>query len=150
MRDEQHLVDRARERLNAGEGLDSVLASLRNDDGLSAIECVAVLCDVLDVGIGRARAVVRLSSALADEKDADRESLVGALHEVNEVVRLRAGDADTIGEPAEQLGDLRAALVVALGMVAVERGPTGRTALVVPTDREILEEVGALRRRSSV
>lgn len=133
-------VDRARAHLGAGDDLDSVLAMLRAD-GLSEIGCINAVHELLGVNIGRARALVYRSPVFAgrsDENDALPESLVGALNEVNKVAGL-------VGDPAQQLGDFRAALTLVLRMVATERDPTGRTVLIVPTDSEILDEVRRLR-----
>jgi hypothetical protein len=74
-----------------------------------------------------------------DENDAVPGSLVGALNEVNKTAGL-------VGDPAQQLGDFRAALALALRMVVAEPDPNGRTMLIVPTDGEILGEVRRLRK----
>ncbi|MFD0782923.1 hypothetical protein ACFQZ8_03130 [Micromonospora azadirachtae] len=140
-------VDRARGHLSAGGRLNSVLATLRAD-GLSEAECIDAVHELLDVNIGRARALVYLSPAFAgrsDEKGTRPESLIGALQEVNEIAH-RSGVAQVAaGDPAQQLGDLRAALALALEMVLVERDSADRKVLVVPTDGEIVDEVRRLR-----
>ncbi|MFG3697065.1 hypothetical protein ACGF5C_03975 [Micromonospora sp. NPDC047620] len=146
-------VNRARGHLSAGGRLNSVLATLRAD-GLSEIECIEAIRELLDVHIGRARALVYLSPAFAgrrDEKGAGPESLIGALQEVNEIAQRSglaqvAGSATELaGDPEQQLGDLRAALALALDMVVVERDSADRRVLIVPTDGEILDEVRRLR-----
>ncbi len=145
-------VDDARAHLGAGSGLDSVLAAMRSD-GLSAIHCINAVHDLLDVNLGRARALVYLSPAFADRpdvNDAVPESVVGALREVNEIAQRKialeiGGQPDElVGGPGQQLGDFRAALALTLGMVITE-GTAGCTVLIVPTDGEILDEVRRLR-----
>ncbi|MFU8851618.1 hypothetical protein ACNAW0_11645 [Micromonospora sp. SL1-18] len=146
-------VDRARGHLSAGGRPNSVLATLRAG-GLSEIECIDAVRELLDVNIGRARALVYLSPAFAgrwDEEGGGPESLVGALQEVNEIAQRSglahvAGSATELaGDPEQQLGDLRAALALALDMVVVERDSADRRVLIVPTDGEILDEVRRLR-----
>ncbi|WBB68373.1 hypothetical protein [Micromonospora sp. WMMD812] len=142
-------VERARSRLSAGDDLDTVLATLRAT-GLSDLQCVHAVHDLLDVSLGRARALVHLSPAVAgdrDGNDAGPESLVGALDEVNRIAALQGGGPvdGPVGDSAQRLGDFRAALALALGMVVTERDPAGRAVLVVPTDGEILDEVRRLR-----
>ena len=61
----------------------------------------------------------------------DDESLVGA---------LRARNAAIPGDPEQQLGDLRAALALTLGLVGRDRD--GR--LLVPTDTELMAEIRRL------
>lgn len=144
-------VDDARANLGAGSDLDSVLAAMRAE-GLTEIQCIRAVHELLDVSLGRARAMVYLSPAFADRLDANaaRESVVGALREVNEIAQRNialevAGPVhELIGGPARQLGDFRAALAVTLGMV-VDEGTAGRTVLIVPTDGEIIDEVRRLR-----
>jgi hypothetical protein len=80
-------VDEARAQLGAGSDLDSVLAVMRAD-GLSEIHCINAVHELLDVNLGRARALVYLSPAFADRRDVKEtvpESVVGALREVNEI-----------------------------------------------------------------
>ncbi len=74
-------VDDARAHIGAGNDLDSVLSALRAD-GLSEIQCISAVHELLDVNLGRARALVYLSPAFADRphlNDAAPESVVGAL-----------------------------------------------------------------------
>ncbi len=123
-------------------------------DGLSEVQCINAVHELLDVNLGRARALVYLSPAFIDRRDVNDavpESVVGALREVNEIaqrnIALEVGDPayDLVAGPAQQLGDFRAALALALGMVADESA-AGRTVLIVPTDGEIIDEVRRLRK----
>ena len=140
-------VDDARAHLGAGGDLDSVLADMRTD-GLSEIHCINAVHELLGVNLGRARAMVYLSPAFADRRV--RDSVVGALREVNEIaqrnITLEIGgpEDELVGGPAQQLGDFRAAMALHLGMVEAE-GTAERTVLVVPTDGEIIDEVRRLR-----
>ena len=86
-----------------------------------------------------------------DVKVAEPDSLIGALQEVNEIAQ-RSGLAqvaglatELAGGPEQQLGDLRAALALALDMVVVVRDSAGREVLIVPADGEILDEVRRLQ-----
>ena len=76
--------------------------------------------------------------------EGQRESLVGALTRVNEIA-LRAHDVPPDYGPAQQLGDLRAALASHLRLVRITPGPAGESFLAVPTDTEIITEVLRLR-----
>jgi hypothetical protein len=116
---------------------------------LSEIHCINAVHELLDVNLGRARALVYLSPSFADH-DAAPESVVGALREVNEIaqrnIALEVGGLahEHVGGPAQQLGDFRAALALTLGMV-VDEGTARRTVLIVLTDGEIIDEVRRLR-----
>ncbi|MET8548936.1 hypothetical protein [Micromonospora zamorensis] len=146
MTEERHraAVDRATARLRAGDDFDSVLASLRSD-GLDEIQCVKAVQELLGVDLHRARVLVYLSPVFAgrtDEAGAVPGSLVGAFEEANKIVGV-------VGNPAQQLGDFRAALALALGMVVAERNLDGAAVLTVPTDGGILSEVRRLRELSN-
>jgi hypothetical protein len=78
-------VDDAKAHLDAGSDLDSALAAMRAN-GLSEIHCINAVHELLDVNLGRARALVYLSPTFADD-DAAPESVVGALREVNEIAQ---------------------------------------------------------------
>jgi ribosomal protein L7/L12 len=130
-----------RERLDAGDELESVIATLRAD-GLTEIPCIRVIREALGVDLAEAKRLVMYSPAFADRREATealQESLVGALREINEI------EAPDQGGPARELGDFRAALAVTLRMIRREPGPQGLTALSVPTDGEIVREVRRLR-----
>ena len=58
--------------------------------GLSEIDCINAVHELLDVNLGRARALVYLSPAFADRRDVNDvvpDSVVGALGEVNEIAQ---------------------------------------------------------------
>lgn len=73
------------------------------------------------------------------------DSLVGALSQANGNLKDQY-PSGVVGGPETELGDLRAALALALHMVASHTDAAGRTRLSVPTDGEIVAEVRRLRR----
>jgi len=50
-----------------------------------------------------------------------------------------------VTDPAREIADLRAGLTVTLRLAQRESGPEGLTVLSVPSDRELIDEVGRLR-----
>jgi hypothetical protein len=61
------------------------------------------------------------------------------------VTRRRIVQNQEMMDPARDLGDLRAALAVTLRLVQRTPGPAGLTVLNVPSDRELIDEVGRIR-----
>ena len=51
----------------------------------------------------------------------------------------------SVTDPAREIADLRAGLTVTLRLAQRESGPEGLTVLSVPSDRELIDEVGRLR-----
>jgi hypothetical protein len=137
----------ARTRLAAGEDLDLVIADMR-EKGMSEIPCIKAVRELLGVSLGRAKTLVHFSPAFADRRevgDAFQESLVGALQEINEIEVIIHDQVPEVGDPARQLGDLRAALAITLKMIKREPGPEGLTMLSLPTDGEMIREIHRLR-----